>query len=133
MNTSLHNVIDKYLVDPQVKNDYSQRKGPRDFKERRTGVLNNTTTFIRVMAAQIPRRARLSRAHRGGLGEDSSSDVEETDVDVEVGKAKRITVEEAAEVSRGEKRGRGEELVLHKSSTSSSVPHPRPHPHPRPC
>jgi hypothetical protein len=137
MNTSLHNVIDKYLVDPQVKNDYSQRKGPRDFEERRTGVLNNTyqTTFIQVMAAQIPRRASLTRSrreHHGGLGEDSSSDVEETDVDIEVGKAKRIAVEEAAEVLRGEKRGRGEEPVLYKLSTSSSVPHPRPHPHPRP-
>ena len=138
MNTSLHNVIDKYLVDPQVKNDYSQRKGPRDFEERRTGVLNNTcqTNFVQVMAAQVPRRASLGRprrAHCGGLGEDSSSDVEETDVDVEVGKAKHIAVEEAAEVSRGEKRRRGEEPVLYKSSTSSSVPHPRPHPHPRPC
>jgi hypothetical protein len=138
MNTSLHNMIDKYLVDPQVKNDYSQRKGPRDFEERRTGVLNNTclTTFVQVIAAQVPRRASLGRprrAHCGGLGEDSSSDVEETDVDVEVGKAKRIAVEEAAEVSRGEKRGRGEEPVLCKSSTSSSVPHPRPHPHPCPC
>ncbi|GMI47449.1 hypothetical protein TrCOL_g9426 [Triparma columacea] len=105
MNTSLHNVIDKYLVDPQVKSDYFQRKVPRDYQERRTGVLNNTcqTTFVQVMAAQIPRRASLGRprqAHCEGLGEDSTSDVEETDVDVEVGKAKHIAVEEAAEGSR---------------------------------
>jgi hypothetical protein len=59
--------------------------------------------------------------------------MEETDVDVEVGMAKCIAVEEAAEVSKGEKRGRGEEPVLYKSSTSSSIPHPHPHPHPRPC
>ena len=91
VNTCQGDVCDKHfhgmsdvknLVDPLVKNDNSQRKGPRDF---------------------------------------------------EVGKAKRIEVEEAAEVSRGEQRGRGKELVLYKSSTSSSVPHPRPHPHPRPC
>ena len=114
MNTSLHNVIDKYLVDPQVKSDYSQRKGPRDFEERRTGVLNDTcqTNFVQVMAAQVPRRASLGRprrAHRGGLGEDSSSDVEETDVDVEVGKADRLVADEAEEAVKGEKRGRGVE------------------------
>jgi hypothetical protein len=45
------------------------------------------TTSVKVMAAQVPRRASLGRscgAHHGGLGEDSSSDVEETDIDIEV-------------------------------------------------
>ena len=104
-------MCDEHIPDSQVKNDNNSLSKCSDFEERRTGVLNNTgqTTSVKVMATQVPRRASLGqpcRAHRVGLGEDSSSDVEETDVDVEVRKAKCIAVEEAEEGLRGEERER---------------------------
>jgi len=90
VNTRLRNVCDKHFPDSQVMNDNNSRsKCLCDLEERRTDLRNNTgqTTSVKVMAAQVPCRASLGRpcqAHHGGLGEDSSSDVEETDVDVEV-------------------------------------------------
>ena len=104
INTRLHNVLGKHLLDPQVKNNYSLSKGPRELEEKRTGVLDNAghTDFVKVMAAEVPRRSSLGRPH---LGEDGSSEVETTNVDVNEGKANCIIREEAEEVLRGEEKG----------------------------
>jgi hypothetical protein len=104
INTRLHNVLSKHLLDPQVKNNNSRSNAPREFEEKRTGVLNNTgrTNFVKVMAAEVPRRSSLGRPHRG---EDGSSEVETTNVDVNEGKANCIVREEADEVLRGEEKG----------------------------
>ena len=104
INTRLHNLLGKHLLDPQVKNNYSRSKGPREFEEKRTGVLNHTghTDFVKVMAAEVHRRSSLGRPHQG---EDGSSEVETSNVDVNEGKANCIVREEAEEVLRGEEKG----------------------------
>ncbi|GMH59116.1 hypothetical protein TrRE_jg4913, partial [Triparma retinervis] len=52
---------------------------------------------IRTAGSWLGQGHAAREAHLGGLGGDGSSDVKETDVDVEVGKAKRIVGEETEE------------------------------------
>ena len=107
-------MVDKYPLDPQVKNDNPLNKDLGDFEERMTCVLSITGHFATVsMAASVPpRQCSLGRPLRTtprerGLGEDESSNVEETDVDdVDIGEVKRTIGEGVEEVVRGENRGR---------------------------
>ena len=72
-----------------MNDNNSRSKCLCDLEEGRTGVLNNTrqTTSVKVMATQVlhrPSLGRPCRAHHGGLEEDGSFDLEETDVHVKV-------------------------------------------------